>query len=117
MIHSTWCSIDVTMFVSTDGLPGPGDGEQVGEAGDGDAEVRRGCLGPLVAEAAAVAAAHVDPRQRTGHRVEAGRVDDGVELEERPVAAARCPSGTTRTIGFVAQVDEATRSARLKVAK
>ena len=38
--QSTCCSIDTIMFESTDGLPGPGDGEQVREPGGRDAEVR-----------------------------------------------------------------------------
>ena len=35
VIQSTCCSIDTTMLLNTDGLPGAGDEEQVGEAGDG----------------------------------------------------------------------------------
>ena len=32
-IHSTCCSMETVMLDSTEGLPGPGDHEEVGEAG------------------------------------------------------------------------------------
>ena len=68
------------MLLSTDGLPRPGDREQVGEPGHRDAEVRPRPGGPLRGERYPVPVPDVDRGQRTGHRVEAGREDDGVEL-------------------------------------
>ena len=98
VIHSTCCSIDTTMFVSTDGLPGPGDDEQVREAGDAEAEVGARTGLPRVREGAPVAAADVDPQQRAGHRVEAGGEHDRVELAQRPRWCG-CPSGVISSIG------------------
>src|SRR5215207_6975028 len=59
---------------------GPGNGEEVRKAGDGDAEVGARPLGPLLPQRAASPAADVDVEQGPGHRVEAGGEDDAVEL-------------------------------------
>ena len=87
VIQSTCCSIDTTMLLSTDGLPGPVIDEQVREAGEAEAEVGARAVGPLVAQRDAVAAADVDREQRAGHRVEAGGEHDRVDLV---LALARC---------------------------
>ena len=62
-----------------------GDEEQVGEAGGREAEIGARPAGPLVLQRTAPAPADVDVQQRPGHRVEAGREHDHVEL----VRAAR----------------------------
>ena len=59
---------------------GPGDGEEVRKAGDGDAEVGARPVGPLFPQRAASPAADVDVEQGAGHGVEAGGEDDAVEL-------------------------------------
>ena len=74
------------------GAAGPDADEEVRVALGADAEVRAGPVGPVVAQEATVATAHVDARERAGHRVEPGGEHEHVELDE---AAARCgcPSG------------------------
>ena len=68
------------MLLSTDGLQRPGDREQVREPGHGDAQVVPRPGGPLRCQRNPVPAPDVDGGQRAGHRVEAGREHDGVEL-------------------------------------
>ena len=58
-----------------------GDGEEVGEADRGEAEIGRRPVGPLLPERDAVTAPDVDGDHRAGHGVEPGGVHDGVELE------------------------------------
>ena len=59
---------------------GPGDGEEIGKAGDGDPEVGARSVGPLLPQRAAAPAADVDVEQGAGHGIEAGGEDDAVEL-------------------------------------
>ena len=68
------------MLLSTDGLPGPVIGEEVREAGDGEAEVGARARRPT----SRCSVRPPRPRmsmleQRAGHGVEAGGEDDGVE--------------------------------------
>ena len=79
-IQSTCCSIEMTMLLSTDGLPGPVIVNRFGKPADHEPEVGARAVGPRVAERQAVAAPDVDAEQRAGHRVEAGGEHDGVEL-------------------------------------
>ena len=81
VIQFTCCSIDTIMLVSTDGLPGPEIVKRFGNPTDAEPEIGARALGPRVAQRSAVAAADVDAQQRAGHRVEAGREHDAVELE------------------------------------
>ncbi len=60
---------------------GARDGEEVREPDGHQAEVRGRAVHPLLLQREAVATGDVDRDQRAGHRIEAGRVDDGVELE------------------------------------
>ena len=62
------------------GAAGPGDGEEVRKAGDGDPEVGARPVGPLLPQCAAASAADVDVEQGAGHGIEAGGEDDAVEL-------------------------------------
>ena len=57
-----------------------GDGEQVRVSGAHQPQVGARPVGPLVPQQPAVPAPDVDLVERPGHRVEAGGVDDGVEL-------------------------------------
>ena len=59
----------------------PGDDKEVGKSRHHQPEVGAGAVGPLVLQCQALAAANVDLAQRAGHRVEAGREDDDVELD------------------------------------
>ena len=79
-IHSTCCWMLTSMLVSTDGLPGPGDGEQVREPLHAETEVGARPGRPRVLQGAPAAAADVDAQQRAGHGVEAGGVDQHVEV-------------------------------------
>ena len=69
------------MFDSTDGLPGPVMMKKFGKPTVDEPEVGGRAVGPLLLQGHAVPAGDVDADQGAGHGVEAGGVDDGVELE------------------------------------
>src|ERR1700719_2110477 len=73
--HSTCCSIDGSMLVSTEGLPGPVMVKRLGKP----AEIRLRALAPLLLERLPAGAADVDLQQRPGHRIEAGREHDRID--------------------------------------
>ena len=74
--------LDADGHVAEDGgASGAGDHEHVGEAGDLEAEVGLGAVGPFLAQREPVAAADVHPEKAAGHAIEAGGEDDDVELE------------------------------------
>src|SRR5687767_4152135 len=73
VIHSTWCSIDVTMFVSTDGEPGP---VTVNRFGKPATATPRYALG---------AAAHSSPRRRPSRPRRSIR-DRAPVIASKPVA-------------------------------
>ena len=104
-IQSTCCSIETTMLLSTDGLPGPVIMNRFGKPATDQAEIRARPLGPLVVQRQAAAAADVDREQRAGHRVEAGGEDDRVELVLAGAPYAR-RVGVISSIGVAAEVDE-----------
>ena len=83
---------------------GPGDGEQVREAGNHQPEVRAGSVGPPVAQRDALATTDVDAQQGAGHRIEAGGEDDRVEL----VIVVGCADAGAGELddGRLLQVDE-----------
>ncbi len=61
--------------------PGPGHHEQVREADRSEAEIGARAVRPLVLQREAVTTSDVDTDERSGHRVESGRVNDRVELQ------------------------------------
>jgi len=61
------------------GAAGARDREQVGKAGDAEAEIGAGAGAPLVAQLLAAPAADVDLQQRARHGIEARGEDDAVE--------------------------------------
>jgi len=71
-----------------------GDGEQVGEAGDRDAEIGARTVRPLLLQRAAGAALEVQGLERAGQGVEAGGEDDDVESVLLPasVISSMAPS-------------------------
>ena len=76
------------MLLSTDGLPGPVIDEQVREPGGHEPEVGARARGPFLSQRDAAPAADVDVEQGAGHRVEAGREHDRVELVLRVATSA-----------------------------
>ena len=85
LTSSTCCSIDTGMFDSTDGLWGPVIVNRFGKPATVRPEVGAWSVRPLVAQELAVPPPDVDAGERAGHCVEAGRVDDRVEVVLRPV--------------------------------
>ena len=80
--------------------------EVVGEADRREPEIGGGTVGPLVLEFDALAAADVDVDDRAGHRVEAGREHDRIELARpAPVLDARIGDGDERVSAQVDQFD------------
>ena len=69
------------MFDSTDGLPGPVIMKKLGKPAVVETQVGGGAVRPLLLQRDAVAAGDVDRHDGAGHRVEAGGVDDGIELD------------------------------------
>ena len=61
--------------------PGTGNGEEVGKADGSEAEVGRRTVCPLLLQGDAVSPDDVDRDEGSGHGVEAGGVDDGIEGE------------------------------------
>ena len=76
------------MFMSTDGLPGPVIVNRLGKPATWRPSIVRGPSAQASASADAAGAADVHAQQRTGHGVEAGREDDGVELVLAPPSCA-----------------------------
>ena len=105
-IQSTCCSIETIMLLSTDGLPGPGDREQVREAGD--ARGRGRCAGRRAHSSrsvTAVAPADVDrAAARRSSRRSRWRTRWRRARTRRP--RVRMPVGVISSIGVVAEVDE-----------
>src|SRR6202047_4404627 len=77
--HSTCCSIDGSMLVSTEGLPGPVMVKRLGKRAMPRPRYVFGPLAPLLLERLAAGAADVDLQQRPGHRIEAGREHDRID--------------------------------------
>ena len=69
-----------SMFVSTEGLPGPVMVNRFGKPGHRHAEVGAWPLAPFLLQRQSATAADVDLQQRAGHGVEAGGEHDGVDL-------------------------------------
>ena len=79
MIHSTCCSMDTTMFDSTEGEPGPVIMKRLRKPRyQTEVDLRTGR--PLFLEGCAVPAFDIHRDKRAGHGVEPRRVDDGVEV-------------------------------------
>lgn len=57
-----------------------GNGEQVGETGNGDAQIGVRTIRPLLLQLPTAAASQVQRLQRAGHGVETGGKDDDIEL-------------------------------------
>src|SRR5271156_6151377 len=59
---------------------GIGGDKEVRKSGRHELQVRPHPIGPFVLETLTAFAAKIDPRHRSGDRVEAGRIDDNVEF-------------------------------------
>ena len=96
------------MLASAAGAAGAVEQEQVGEAGHGEAEIGDRAVGPHVVRGDAAPAAESMLGERPGERVEAGGVDEHVEL----VQPARGPDAARLEPldRVAAQVDQRTCS-------
>ena len=103
------------MLLSTDGLPGPVTMNRFGKPAHREAEVRARAVAPIVVQRRPPRPRMSIVEQRAGHRVEAGREDDGVDVVLG--VAVRMPRGGDRLDRRASRRSTSVTLSRLKVSK
>ena len=96
--HSTCCSIETIMLLSTDGLPGPVIRKRLGKPAVWMPRYVRGPSAHFSAQRQAAAAADVDVEHGAGHGIEAGGEHDAHRARSR-LSETRTPHGVISSIG------------------
>ena len=78
-MKSTCCSIAVTIFARTEGLPGPVIVKRFGKTRRAESEIGDRSRRPLVLESETASASNIDSLEGTGHRIESRCENDAVE--------------------------------------